>query len=372
MNDHTRLVWLSDGIPFQELMSVYEGYQVREIPFSQLAQLTLDPDEIVLLYEEQIVRGPELVLHIKQKNIKQPIIFLTQTMDGILVRSVLEASPDEFLFVPDEFHLLEDRIHQLKKSTTSPEVVEESCKVICFYSPKGGVGSSLLTATFGQSICLDSHKKVLVMDVNFQHGGLDDYLQIRSGKGLHLLTPVLEEITPDQIRHLVVTDVNSPLDAMVGAVPIDQLPLMTPKHIQATIEVARQMYDWILIDLPTQFTPLSWKAIEIADHIIYLLEPSAQCFHLAQKSFAYLNQSGLSIQNKIEIVLNKYSVEREIGSEQIAQCFPYPILGVIAEDRKKLPYYLNRGIPIRTQNKQKSLIPFAKNVQKVVKQLIQP
>lgn len=370
MNYPTRLVWLSDGIPFQQLMSIYEGYQVREFSFSQLAQITWDQDEIILLYEEQIVRGPELILRIRQKNAEQPIIYLTQTIDGILVRSVLQANPNALLFVPDEFHLLEGKIHQLKKLSVSPDLMQDPCKVICFYSPKGGVGSSLLTASFGQSICLDAHKKVLVLDMNFQHGGLDDYLQIRSGQGLHLLTPVLEELTPELIRHLVVTDTNSSLDAMVGAVPMDQLTLLTPQHIQATIEVARQMYDWILIDLPSQFTPLSWVVLEVADQIIYLLEPSAQCFHLAQKSFAYLNQSGLIIQNRIQIILNRYSVEREIGSEQIAQCFPFPILGIIAEDRKKLPYYLNRGIPIRTQNQRKSLIPFAKNVQKAVKQLI--
>lgn len=371
MNHLTRLVWLSDGIPFQHLMSVYEGYQVREISLSQLTQLTLDHDEIVLLYEEQITKGSEYIFSLRQKNEKQPIIFLTQTMDGILVRSILQANPDVFLFVPDEFHLLEGKIQQLKKSVTSLEMAQDPCKVICFYSPKGGVGTSLLTASFGQSICLDAHKKVLVMDVNFLHGGLDDYLQIRSGQGIHLLTPVLEELTPEKIRHLVVTDMDSSLDALVGIVPMDQLSFVTPQLIRSTIELARQMYDWILIDLPTQFTPLSWAVMEEADQIMYLLEPSAQCFHLAQKSFAYLNQSGLSFQNRINIILNKYSVEREIGLEQISQCFPYPTLGVIAEDRKKLPYYLNRGIPIRTQNNKKSLIPFAKNVQRVVKQLIQ-
>lgn len=359
---------LSDSFP--QINHVYASEVRREIA-------RLQPD-IVLLHEGIGSFGLQLIPYILREIARAKVILLTESKDSIRIRDASRAGAFDVLFFPDEINALADVLSRAVISLQTDSAKDEAAasftwgrgQVIGFYSGKGGSGKSLISSTLAQTLQLESNSSVLLIDLNFQFGGVETYLNLASGRNLADLTPVLNELNDNHIRSVTVIEPYSLVEVLASPADLEIAEQITEDHIERLLRAARLYYDYILVDLPSEMTNLTYTALEEADKIFYVLNPDALSLRIFNRVLAAFNMIGVDPTDRLEILVNRLNRDSEIGEKEIRQRFSFEIAGVFRDDLKRIDQAVNRGKPLRTAKNERNLSLFARDMQKFAKHLL--
>lgn len=337
----------------------------------------LQPD-IVLLHERKDGSGISLLPLIKREVDEVIIIYLAERRDPILTRDVNRAGAFDILFLPEEINALEDVLGRALKAWQAGGANKETAatftwgrgQVIALTSGKGGCGRSLLASTLAQTLMLESTAGVLLVDLNLQYGGLETYMGVESDRSLYDLTPVLQELNDNHIRSVTVVEPHSQVEVLVSPADAEIGEQIGEEHVERLLRAARLYYDYILVDLPTEMTPISCTALEEADRIFYVMTPDAPSFRIFSRVLDLFDKVNIDPTDRLEVLLNKVSRDSELDAKDVQQHFGYPVIGRFQEDTKRIQQAINRGRALRRSRKERGLSPFLRDVQKLAKLLL--
>jgi len=337
----------------------------------------LQPD-IVLLHERKDGSGISLLPLIKREVSDVLIVYLAERRDPILTRDVNRAGAFDILFLPEEINALEDVLNRALKAWQAGGGNKEAAatftwgrgQVITFTSGKGGCGRSLLASTLAQTLMLESTAGVLLVDLNLQYGGLETYLGVEGDRNLHDLTPVLQELNDNHIRSVTVVEPHSQVEVLVSPADAEIGEQIGEEHVERLLRAARLYYDYILVDLPTEMTPLSCVALEEADRIFYVMTPDAPSFRIFSRVLDLYAKVNIDPTDRLEVLLNRVSRDSELDAKDVQQHFGYPVVGRFQDDAKRIQQAINRGNPLRKSRRERGLSPFVRDVQKLARFLL--
>ncbi|MFD1424514.1 AAA family ATPase [Laceyella tengchongensis] len=355
---------------FPQISHVYASEVRREIA-------RIQPD-VVLLHEGVGSLGMQLIPYILREVTQVKIVFLTESKDSIRIRDASRAGAFDVLFFPDEINALGDVLSRAVIALQSDSDKNEAAanftwgrgQVIGFYSGKGGSGKSLIASTLAQTLQLESNSSVLLVDLNFQFGGVETYLNLASGRNLYDLTPVLHELNDNHIRSVTVIEPHSAVEVLASPADLEVAEQITEEHIERLLRAARLYYDYILVDMPAEMTNLTYAALEEADKIFYVLNPDALSLRTLNRVLTAFNMIGVDPTDRLEILVNRINRDSEIGAKEIRQRFSFDIAGEFRDDLKRIDQAINRGKPLRTAKNERNLSLFARDMQKFAKQLL--
>jgi pilus assembly protein CpaE len=358
------------GNQFPQFLHIHPSEVRREIA-------RLQPD-IVLLHEMKDGSGIQLIPYISREVPDVFIIYLTERRDPVRTRDVSRAGAFDVLFLPDEITALEDVLSRAVKAYQAKEYRSEASasftwgrgQIISFYSGKGGCGRSLISSTLAQTLQLDSTSGVLLVDLNLQYGGLESYLNIESDRSIYDLTPVLDELNDNHIRNVTVVEPYSQVEVLVSPADAEIAEQVTEDHIERLLRTARLYYDYILVDLPTEMSTLTFTALEESDKLFYVMNPDSVSMRIFGRVLDLFGKIGVDTSDRLEVILNRISRDYELNAKTVQQHFPYPVIGEIHEDTKRLQQMINRGTPLRTSRRERGLSVFARDIQKIAKRLL--
>jgi pilus assembly protein CpaE len=338
----------------------------------------LEPDIVVLL-EPHDDTGPQLLHYISNELPNTIVVYLTENRDPILARDVNRSGAFDILFMPDEITAINDVLNRAVKALQVQKKAKSEAaagftwgrgQVITFYSGKGGVGKSLVAGSLAQTIQLDSNSSVLLVDLNLQYGGIETYLNVEHDRSIFDLTPVLKELNDNHIRNVTAIEPHSQVEVLVSPMDAEIAENITEDHVQRLLRVARLYYDYILVDLPTEMSPLVFTALEEADRMFYVLTPDAPAMRTLGQVLDLFNKLSIDPQGRLEIILNRLSKDTELNAKDVKQHFDYPVIAELREDAKKVQQLINRGHPIRKNKRDGKSINFARDLQKLARWLL--
>jgi pilus assembly protein CpaE len=243
-------------------------------------------------------------------------------------------------------------------------------KVIAFYSGKGGVGKSLIASTLAQTLQLDTHYSVLLVDLNVQYGGLETYLHMEGQRHLYDLTPVLHELNDNHIRNVTVVEPHSQLEILLSPMNAEIGEKITEEHVERLLRAARLYYDYVLIDLPTEMTVLTYTALEEADHIYYVLYPDIPSLAVFGRVTRLFSQLGMDPMDRLQFLFNRTNPYSLIQPKEIYSRFQIPVADQFRDDAKRIQLTLNQGKLLRHVRWERNLSVFAKDIQRFARALI--
>ncbi|MFC4075482.1 AAA family ATPase [Salinithrix halophila] len=339
---------------------------------SEIARL--EPD-LILLQEPGDDSGLQMLHYIANELSDTLVIYLTNQRDPVKARDVSRAGAFDILFMPDEITALGDVLSRAVKALEAQEKGKDKVftwgrgQVISFYSGKGGCGRSLVSATLAQTLQMDSNSSVLLVDLNLQFGGVETYLDVDHERSIHDLTPVLKELNDNHIRNVTAIEKSSHMEVLVSPRDAEAAEQITEEHVQRLLRTARLYYDYILVDLPTEMTSIGYAALEEADRMFYVMTPDSPSIRTFGRVLELFNKLSVDPTGRLEIILNRIGRETEMRQKDIQQHFDFPITGQLREDAKRVQQAINRGIPIRTRQKDRGSV-FVKDVKKLADSLL--
>lgn len=289
-------------------------------------------------------REPELA-HI-------PILVLTGESDLQEKLAAFEAGADDYLCKPFAAAELAARLHVLLRRAKALESAQaqtlqksEQAKVISVHSLRGGIGTS--TVANNLAIGLNSlwHTPTLLLDM-VPNAGQQALMLNMSVKRTWA---DLGMISPDELDLNTFSAITRQHDSGLHLIASPKMPTdaegVTTEHFELGFKFLKSRYEYIITDLPHDFSGLTIEALEASDLILLVTSPeiaSIRAASIALETYKQLNYP----EEKIKIVLN-WTFERDgLAHEAIESALHAPIQLVIPYGGRRFVNAINRGIPL--------------------------
>jgi pilus assembly protein CpaE len=233
----------------------------------------------------------------------------SRTMHQIMREGVAEFAP-----YPEPAGALMDAIDRLRLARSSgnlPAVTSTGAprrlgKVVAFYGVAGGVGASTFAVNFAWELTLRTRRegrRVALLDFNFQYGSIATFLDVPRREAVYELVSEAANLDQTGLTQALSTyqDKLHVLTAPRDALPLD---IVSPADIDAIINLARESFDYVVIDLPQALMNWSEKVYAAADDFYAVMEIDMRS---AQNMYRFLRTLKAEDMNldKLRFVLNR-------------------------------------------------------------------
>ncbi len=244
---------------------------------------------------------------------KIKVLLIAEALSPIALHQLLRAGADDFVPYPLPERALQDALNKLNKpQATAPVMASQTEKegrngaVFAVHALAGGAGASTFSANLAWELTLlteTSNKKVCILDFDFQSGSISTYLDLaRTEKVYELLCQTSEMDAPAFLE--VLQTFNEKLHVLTA--PSDMLPfdLLTPEEIERLIEMARNLFDFVIIDMPRPVLHWSEAVLNASDLYFALLELDLRSAQNALRLIRALKADGIGME-QYRYVLNR-------------------------------------------------------------------
>jgi pilus assembly protein CpaE len=331
---------------FARSLAVTRGFQILaevkgypELQTLQMRLRQLQPEVVLLDLATDLDRACELIRFITATSPAVHVVGLHQKNDSDAVVRSLRHGASEFLYAPFDPAAEQQAVNRIRR-LRSPEAApsRELGKVLLFSSAKPGAGASVLAAQAAFALRRLTGKRVLLADLDLMGGTISFYL------GLPPRSSLLEALAAGGGSWTSLVAVSQGLDVL-AAPPQPASEPVDPARLHEFLERARQLYDWILLDLPAIFHRLTLLALSEADLAYVVATSDLPSLHLARKAVTLLAELGFG-KERYHILINRVHRRSELSEEDVSKIINAPVDGSFPNDMAALECAVTRGEPL--------------------------
>lgn len=239
----------------------------------------------------------------------------------------------------------------------------ERSRVYSFFSGKGGVGKT--TICTNTAVCLASMgKKTILIDLDLQFGDADMALDITPNETIVDLARDSNGISIDNLTSCCTTH-SSGLSVLASPSSPELAEYIQSNHTKAIIDVARNYYEYVIVDCGCSLVDPVITALESSDDIFMVNDVnilSLKRAKLCQNVLTQINQ-----QDKIKVIINKNVKKNNVKISDFENLLGLETYAVISSDLKTVNTSLNNGQPLISF---KPRAPIAKEIRGFAEKLI--
>lgn len=304
------------------------------------------PDAILFAMDDEWRQGVWDLIE-RMPSPRPPLFVVSQSNDMECLRIAMRVGVRDVFPMP--LHV-EDTI-----ATLSRVVQEERNRrgnlgshLISFMNTKGGSGASLIASNVAMAMATEANyrQRLLLVDFDFQFGGLPTYLNLVARDGLIKAMEFVQTLDQSALQAYVQRHDNG-LHLLAAA--MDEI--IVPDDISAArtellLAVLNQAYDNILIDLPHRIDPAIATILEHSDVIALVTQQTVAHLH-DTKRLIFLLRDRLGIaMDRIVLLLNRYDKKADVRMEDFQDVFVKVPVHTIPSDYVRASESLNLGVPI--------------------------
>ena len=208
---------------------------------------------------------------------------------------------------------------RLRADNIAPAAAVESkqlsAKIISFFSPKGGSGKTTLAVSVAAGIAKYLKKKVLLIDLDLQFGGIDFMLKLKAKNTIADLTDSASYKSYDDIKHAILNH-DSGICLLPSPLKTEQSENVDSSHLRKIISLCKNQFDYIVIDTHSLLHDMTINTLDISDFIMLVMNPDVinsvaihDCLNVME---------GLKYpKEKINLILNRADQAVAIPADQI-------------------------------------------------------
>lgn len=219
--------------------------------------------------------------------------------------------------------------------------------VISFMACKGGSGASFLAANLAHILSTQGDRRVALIDLDLQFGNalllLSDQ---RAANDVAEVARNINRLDADLLRSIMV-QISPTLSVLAAPDELSQALEVKAAHVEAIIKQARQMFDYVVIDVGRSIDSVSLKALDLSTLIFPVLQLNLPQVRDA-KRLRTLFRSLEYLPSKIHWLVNRFEKGTEITIESLEHTLGAKGITTIPNHFKGVNASVNQGVPIST------------------------
>ena len=253
---------------FSEALAFFNQPEAEALEFVAIAVDETDEEDLVML--------GEVITLAKARKIK--VILIAEDVSPAALHQLLRQGADEFVPYPLPENELQAAIERLQKPEPAPQpehtpfnasTPDSDGVVLATHGMAGGTGSTTLAVNLAwelATVAKTDAPRVCLIDLDLQFGSVSTYLDLPRREAVYEMWTDTESMDEDILKQALVTFEDK---MWVLTPPPDMLPLdmITPEDVSRVIELARQKFDYVIIDMPS--TLVQWTETVLTSSQIY-------------------------------------------------------------------------------------------------------
>jgi pilus assembly protein CpaE len=302
------------------------------------------PPELVLFDASEVEPAQaELLEPLARHYPDASFILLTRAPQHELLIRAMRVGMREVLHLPLVHRALHESLDRIEIERGVTAVREG--KALAFISCKGGSGATFLATNFGYALAALAGRKVLLLDLHGQFG--DATLYVSDQKPAMTLSDICSQIGRLDAAFLESCLVHvAPGYGVLAAADDPALATqMKPEHIDAILRIARQHYDYVLLDVGRQIDALSLRALDQADAIYPVLQLALPDIRDGRRLLDIFRSLGYP-QERTRLIVNRYEKGGKLRLADLEQALGADVLHTVPNDYLSATDSVNQGIPL--------------------------
>lgn len=324
-----------------ELLSDLRSYPQAATLEMRIRQI--QPDVVLVDLATDLSAALDVIRVIAQSQPPLQVIGIHHLNDASILLQSLRAGACDFLSAPFAAEAQREaagRIHRLRQSEGANN--QDFGKVVVFTSTKPGSGASTLATQAAFALRRATGQRVLLADFDLAAGSIAFALKLNPA--YTVLDAVEKSETLDPATWASLTAPANGVDVLAApdATVTEQVET---SRIHDVVECARAMYDWVVIDLPTVFHPLSLFVLSEADQSYLISTPELPSLHLGRRAVSLLSQLGFESQ-RCQMLVNRFGKRDNITIADMEKIFGCPVAATFPNDYYALHKVVTRAEPL--------------------------
>ncbi len=271
-------------------------------------------------------------LHQQAAQSPRPMLFaLVGQRSAVMMKRVLRAGADELLFLPLDAGEATRALLKISEARLKAERREGG--VVCsFASLVGGVGVTSLAGNLGLALQSELDKKVALIDLDFQTGGLAVFLNLEPEVTIMPLIRLGRKFDSIQLESAL-TKHPSGMYVLTAPKRIEEGELVSDITVATAIDLMRQLFDFVLVDCGDHIDENVVAAWERSEHLFYVLDQTVAAARCAWRFIDLFERLGLSALEP-HYLLNRHMPAHPLGETQVETTLARAIYAKIPRDDK--------------------------------------
>ncbi len=308
----------------------FEGVSLIPLPIdAKLTEQMLIGTQILVLQVDPAI--PESMRRIEWARERRPDIPQIVALDSTdikLVRTLVREGVSDVIALPlDPEELLQAAVAILEVNARQSGSAGLA-PMVAITRSLGGTGATTMVTHIAHQLVKqsDGHDRVCIIDLDVQYGAVADMLGVTPRRTLTDLLDADDRLDGSFLR-TVASDHDSGISVIPAPTEIVPLESINTTKLQAIIKVARQEFDYVLLDMPSNWSSWSLSVMLDADSILMLVEQSLSSLRQAKRRLQLLKDVGVDTR-VVSIVVNRME-KRLFGSislSDVAQALSHEVL----------------------------------------------
>ena len=272
------------------------------------------------------------------------IVISSEQSPAFLLKA-MQAGVREVLPPPVNGPALQAAVQRLARKRVPQAPAGKQGEVMAFISCKGGSGASFLAANLAHVLSARDERTVALLDFDLQFG--DTLLMVSDQRATSDVGEVARNISrldADLLRSAMV-QVSDTLAVLPAPDELSQALEVKAAHVEAIIKQARQMFDFVVLDVGRSIDSVSLQALDLANRIFPVLQLSVPQVRDAKRLRTLFRSLEYPAQ-KIHWLVNRYQKSGDISLDSLEQTLGSRDLTTVPNHFAGVSASINQGVPI--------------------------
>jgi pilus assembly protein CpaE len=275
---------------------------------------------------------------------RAPLLLLASGDCSGLLEEALEDGVADLVPLPQ---LTENIVFAIRKACHQGRRTQQADgrrgRVITVFSPKGGVGKTVVSTNLSATFAKHLGKRTLLLDLDLQFGDAAIMLGIQPEKTIYDLVVAPGELDSEKLAGYTSAHPCG-LDVLPAPLQPEDAELVTEGKLARLLEVARGSYDAIVVDTSPFFHGPMLATLDRTDDLLLLCGldvPTIKNVRLSLQTLELLSFPG----ERIGVLLNRANSNVGIQRAEVERALETKIRADLPSDRA-VPLGVNRGKPV--------------------------
>ncbi|MCW2956897.1 MAG: response regulator receiver protein, partial [Thermoleophilia bacterium] len=251
-----------------------------------------------------------------------PIVLLVTRSTSTLLDEAIELGLNDVALLPqltDTLVFTVKKAHSIGVQGTAGGAgarrTGDSCRVITLFSPKGGVGKTVLATNMAAMYAKRLKKRTLLIDLDLQFG--DAAIMLGADPRTTILDLVMShgDLDSDKLSGYI-TQHESGLHVLPAPLRPEDADLVTEDRLASVLAAAKQAYDIVLLDTAPNFTSTVLTALDRTDELLLVASLEATSLKSVRVCLQTLEMLHYPLE-RCHVVLNRSDTRVGLKKDQV-------------------------------------------------------
>lgn len=320
----------------------------RDLEPEQMERIrAADPHVVVLDMADDPNRALRAAAAIGTRLPRTALLGVGPQLDASVLLEAMRAGIVEYVPRPAETAGIYEALGRIMRKRGWAETVEErhNGKILAFFSPKGGAGSTSVATNVAIEIHRLTGKKTLLVDLDLELGEIASLLGVQPRFHFVDLVRNFHRMDADLLASYIeghesgVQVLSAPFEPEIGE-------QVNAEEISRILKFLRSHYDYVLVDTSKSLAAPALTTFREADKIFLVTNVDVPSLRNMKRCLPAMNEVISGDSDRLRIVVNRFNPKSLVGLKDLEETLGLEVYATLNNDYKTVIEAISTGRPV--------------------------